>query len=143
MYDYIREMAQDIKKAIDENYDLYKYAGRRDDFADLLNDDLWADDSVTGNGSGSYFCNWYLARQAVQDDGMEYLKQAIDEFGISAQEIGERFINEDWEWMDCTIRCYLLRQAIEEALEEMENAGDPRAAALTMDEIEEVNENDN
>lgn len=33
----------------------------------------------------------------------------------------KKFFNEEFEWMDVTIRCYLLAQAISEALEEVED----------------------
>ena len=33
----------------------------------------------------------------------------------------KKFLNEEFEWMDVTIRCYLLAQAISEALEEVED----------------------
>ena len=43
-----------------------------------------------------------------------------NEFGIEAETIGQKFLDEEWEWMDVSIRCYLLDQAISEALDEIE-----------------------
>ena len=119
MYNYREAMKEDVLQAIREGYTLTDYTDRND-LEERLNDDLWIDDAVTGNASGSYYCNAWKAREAVTDDGAEYLREAVSEFGISAEEIGKHFINEDWEWIDVTIRCYLLGQAIAEALDELE-----------------------
>jgi hypothetical protein len=85
-----------------------------------LNDDLWTADSVTGNASGSYTFNRYQAREYVMDN-IELLYEACEEFGTNTETVGEKFFNEEFEWMDVTIRCYLLAQAISEALEEVED----------------------
>lgn len=85
-----------------------------------LNDDLWTVDSVTGNASGSYTFNGRKAQEYVMDN-IELLNEACEEFGINTETVGEKFLNEEFEWMDVTIRCYLLAQAISEALEEVED----------------------
>lgn len=85
-----------------------------------LNDDLWTVDSVTGNASGSYTFNRYQAQEYVMDN-IELLNEACEEFGTNMETVGEKFLNEEFEWMDVTIRCYLLDQAISEALEEVED----------------------
>ena len=85
-----------------------------------LNDDLWTVDSVTGNASGSYTFNRYQAQEYVMDN-IELLNEACEEFGTNTETVGEKFLNEEFEWMDVTIRCYLLAQAIREALEEVED----------------------
>lgn len=85
-----------------------------------LNDDLWTVDSVTGNASGSYTFNRYQAQEYVMDN-IELLNEACEEFGTNTETVGEKFLNEEFEWMDVIIRCYLLDQAISEALEEVED----------------------
>lgn len=85
-----------------------------------LNDDLWTVDSVTGNASGSYTFNRYQAQEYVMDN-IELLNEACEEFGTNTETVGEKFLNEEFEWMDVTIRCYLLAQTISEALEEVED----------------------
>ena len=42
------------------------------------------------------------------------------EFGVDNETIGQKFLDGSWEWMDVSIRCYLLGQAISEALDEVE-----------------------
>lgn len=75
-----------------------------------LYDDLWNNDSVTGNGSGSYFFNSEKAKECVLQN-METLVEAFQEFDITPS-LGYRIESGDWECMDVTIRCYLLRNAI-------------------------------
>ena len=123
MYNYEEAMKSDILDYIAENIDRADYIENRDGLEEKLNDDLWTEDSVTGNASGSYYCNAFKAREAVTADGFDHIREACRDFGIEAAEIGERFINEDWEWMDCTIRCYLLGQMIAEVLEMLEESG--------------------
>lgn len=60
--------------------------------------------------------------EAVKEDvvdNIELLEEACDESGTDAETVGEWFLSEDWEKMDVTIRCYLLGQAIGEALDDM------------------------
>ena len=102
-----------------------------------LNDDLWTADSVTGNASGSYTFNRYQAQEYVMDN-IELLNDACEEFGTNTETVGEKFLNEEFEWMDVTIRCYLLAQAISEALEEVE---DEFNAAHENSEEEQNHEN--
>ena len=120
---YIYDVTEDVRNYINDNIDLTEWRGRRDDLEEQLNDDLWIDDSVTGNASGSYFCNSYKAREAVLED-METVSEALREFCTPAEEIGERFLNEDWEWLDVTARCYILGQAIATALDDIEESGE-------------------
>lgn len=50
-YDYMSAVKNDVREYI-EGHDLIgKYRGRRDELEQMLNDDLWIEDSVTGNGS--------------------------------------------------------------------------------------------
>jgi hypothetical protein len=118
MYNYYEHVRADVLDAIRENYtpeEIRENLEDRDDFAEKLNDDLWIDDSVTGNASGSYYCNAYRAEEAIAHN-LDLLVEALAEFGsdgIDALEKGA-------EWCDVTIRCYVLGAAIEEALDELE-----------------------
>ena len=122
-YDYYDSVVSDVKDWLTENYEFIKAdvdVSDQDEFANYLNDTLWAEDSVTGNGSGSYTFNRAAAKENVQGDpkSLDYLKELCDEFGEEAKTIGEKFLNEDWEWFDVSIRCYLLGQAIWDVLED-------------------------
>ena len=119
MYDYLEAMKSDIMDYIRNEVNTNEYADR-DELDAFLNDELWTVDSVTGNASGSYYCNSYKSMECVIDN-IDLLNEMCTEFCIDSATIGEKFINEEWEWMDVSIRCYLLGQAISEALDEMED----------------------
>lgn len=131
MYNYLDAMKKDVLQAIRENYTLSDYDDR-DELEQVLNDDLWIDDSVTGNASGSYTFNSARAEEYVRADGIEYLREAISEWCIDAETVAEKFLNEEWEYFDVTIRCYLLGQAISAALDDIEEELDPDEGLETI-----------
>lgn len=118
MYNYLEAMKEDIKDYILEDVSANSQYADRDDLENALNDDLWTVDSVTGNASGSYTFNRWKAQEYVIDN-MDLLTEMCSEFGIDNATIGEKFLDEEWEWMDVSIRCYLLPQAINAALDEL------------------------
>ena len=123
MYDYREAMTEDVKEWIKENIDLTEWTEDREGLEQQLNDNLWTADSVTGNGSGSYTFNRVQASLYVLDN-MDLLQEAIEEFATDPATVGDKFISEDWEWFDVTIRCYLLGSVISDVLDEMEENGD-------------------
>jgi hypothetical protein len=116
-YNYLEAITDDVMEFIKNEVNLQDY-DNEDDFIEYLNDTLWTDDSVTGNGSGSYTFNRYKAKEYVIDN-MELVAEMADEFGVDNKTLGEKFRDEDWEYFDVSIRCYLLYQAITEAIEKM------------------------
>jgi len=95
----------------------------RDDLAEHLNDELWTDDSVTGNGSGSYTFSRSRAHKCVRgNEGL--VKDMIREYGVDAETALDHFMDDDWEWFDVSLRCYVLNSAIYEALDTLEKLGE-------------------
>ena len=121
MYNYLENVINDVMEAIKENYSEFEIAEKlvedRDGFAETLNNDLWIDDSVTGNASGSYTFNSFTAAGNLVGNE-DLVEEVISEFGIDQKTIADHFMA--WEYWDVTIRCYLLGQAIEQALDNME-----------------------
>ena len=120
MYDYQKTEKNDVINAIRDAYrtdELRAALADRDAFAERLRDELWIDDSVTGNGSGSYTFSRSDAFDYVTEN-IDLLREAADAFGCKEQ-IAEWFLDDEWESMDVTIRCYLLDDAIQAALEEI------------------------
>lgn len=116
-YNYLENMKEDIKNYIEENKENESYNwDNLEEVEEVLYDDLWIDDSITGNGSGSYYCNSYKAREALQGNE-DLLIEALEEFGNDAESYKRSLT--DPEFADVTIRCYLLSQAISEVLKEM------------------------
>lgn len=102
MYDYREAMTED-----------------REGLEQQLNNDLWTEDSITGNASGSYYCNSYNAEESIAHN-WNLLNEALDEFGQNNINV----IEKGAEWADVTIRCYLLWSVISDVLNEMEENGD-------------------
>lgn len=63
--------------------------------------------------------NRLTARDYVIDN-IDELNDAVENLGIDKNIIGEKFLDEDFEWCDVTIRCNLLSSAISEVLDSME-----------------------
>lgn len=119
MYDYREAMTEDVKEWIKENIDLTEWTEDREGLEQQLNDDLWTEDSITGNASGSYYCNSYNAEESIAHN-WNLLNEALDEFGQNDINV----IEKGTEWADVTIRCYLLGSVISDVLDEMEENGD-------------------
>ena len=118
MYNYHENVKDDIKQAIFDNYTAEELAEKLNDreaFAEELHDELWTDDAVTGNGSGSYTSSTYQAEENLAHN-FGLLKEACDAFGESLGATVERGA----VFCDVTIRCYLLGSEIENALDEIE-----------------------
>lgn len=121
IYNYQKAMAEDIKEFLLNNYtkeELKKHLQTRESkeaFSSELYDELWVEDSVTGNASGSYTFNTYKAQEYLTGN-LDLLREAIEEFcddPIYALKKGAEFC-------DVTIRCYLLGNALEDALWDVE-----------------------
>ena len=122
-YNYLEAVTNDAKSAILENMDMWEWRNR-EELEENANDWLWTADEVTGNGSGSYTFNREAAKEYVtrSDDGMDTLRDAVREFDCE-HEAFSAFLEENWEYLDVTIRCYLLGQAISAAIDELEEEG--------------------
>lgn len=123
-YDYLSAVKEDVKQWITDNdewrADYADENGKwlrddnRDDIEEDLNDRLFIEDSVTGNGSGSYTFNTWQAEENLCHN-LDLLGEALTEFGCEPNCLMEKSA----EACDVTIRCYLLGQAISEVLNEM------------------------
>ncbi len=118
MYDYRKSVKSDILDYIQENYtdkEICEELADRDEWEQRLNDDLWIHDGVTGNASGSYYCNAWRAEEALCHN-WELLNNALSEFGYTDCNPLEKGA----EWCDVTIRCYLLGECLNAVLDELE-----------------------
>ena len=115
-YNYLKQVTSDAKEAIMESMSEWDF-NDRNELEQVANDELWTDDSVTGNASGSYYCNAWRAEEALCHN-WDLLADAIEEFGGDVN-----ILRQGVEACDVTIRCYLLGQAIGAALDELEEEG--------------------
>ena len=129
-YAYQYRIKVDVEDYLFENMEreeIYKrYKEDPDELMEWLDEQCWVADSVTGNASGSYTFNREEAKEYVLDN-IELCVEALTEF-CQLDELGKKISGGDWEWLDVTIRCYLLSSIIGEVLESLED--DPEYKAL-------------
>lgn len=114
-YNYREHLKADVVDSLDmfvpHSYDDVE------EFRVHLDERLWVEDSVTGNGSGSYTFSREDAKENVLAN-LDLLHEAMEDFEVTDEEIGKRFMADDWEWFDVIIRCSLLSGVCEEVAEE-------------------------
>ena len=119
-YDYHDAVFQDVLQRIEDDRDLfvemYEQKGS-DDFKEALHDLFWVDDGITGNASGSYTFNSYMAEEYLCHNG-DLLLEAFQEFGCEDFQIFH-----SPEALDVSIRCYLLHEAIDQVVRMLESDG--------------------
>jgi len=127
-YDYYIEVTNDIECWMDKDgdpFDLSQFENR-EEAAEYLRDVLWTEDAVTGNGPDGYAseeeCEEFLCHN------LNLLFDALFEFGELEESLLDilhkcRKEKNLARWADCTIRCYVLDNAIESALITWERYG--------------------
>ena len=121
-YDYLQAVKKDVIDWLNEHEDFktehadesgkWLRDDNRGEIEQELYDTLFVEDSVTGNGSGSYFFNSWKAEEALCHN-LELLGEACAEYGDDVAKLLERGA----ETCDVVIRCYLLYNAINEVLD--------------------------
>lgn len=112
-YNYLEAVKEDVRDRLGD-YDPRGEDETLEEYQERLNESFWVDDSVTGNGSGSYTFSTAKAREFVLA-GFEQVAEACREFDIS---LGEKVEAGEWEALDVIARLYYLRQAIDEVVGE-------------------------
>lgn len=107
-YDYRAAIESDVKRWIRDNEDMITefmddHENDIDQLLEWLDEQLWVEDSVTGNGSGMYATTWMFE---------EYLCHNLDLYTEACREFGQQPSVQDACAMDVTIRCYLLSEVI-------------------------------
>lgn len=120
-YDYREAIKADVKAWIDDNYELIEEnvenpAENTDEAYEFIYETLWTEDSVTGNASGSYTFNRTEARDNLEGNE-DLAREALREFGYPEEHYFEKVEDEEFEYLDVTVRCYLLGEAVGEAVE--------------------------
>lgn len=118
-YNYLESIKDDVLEYLKENYTTIEHLEKledRDEWEQSLYNDLWIEDSITGNASGSYTFNTWKSEENLCHN-LDLLREALEEFGCDFAKALEKGA----EHCDVTIRCYLLGQAITVALDELEN----------------------
>lgn len=114
-YDYYEEVKKDVIEYI-KDHDIIVSEDTIDALRDgSLYDDMFVSDSVTGNGSGSYTFNAWKAEEYVCHN-LDLFAEAMEEFGYTDIPLDKVC---SAEYIDVTIRCYILSQVLDNVLEEL------------------------
>lgn len=112
-YNYLEAIKEDVKNFM--QWEKIKVtADNRAEVEEQLNEELFINDSVSGNASGSYTFNAWQAEENLCHN-MDLLEDACNEWEDDLGEVVKRGA----ETCDVIIRCYLLAQAIAEVLDEV------------------------
>ncbi len=120
---YKQQVIKDIKEWIKDNDDT---GITLDELRERLDDARYTD-AITGNGSGSYYCNAYKAREQVDKSGILWdddFQDALEDYGTNLGEILKR----GPEAVDVWARCVALEQLTDDdlkgILKEINNKGE-------------------
>lgn len=115
-YDYLAETTRNVIDWIRNEENEEEWDDAKEKFKAHLEDVLWTEDSITGNGSGAFTFNRWTAEKYVKQN-LPLVFEACRELGVEPEMIAKKFEQEDYVWLDVTVRCYLLPQAIDAAVE--------------------------
>lgn len=120
MYDYYEAVKDDVLNYIKEEIDMNGMD--LDELKERLYEDLINNDSVTGNASGSYtFCQ-YTAQKYVEEN-KDLVREACDDYG-NHKWVANLWLKDNYELIDSFLRCYVLGNAIEMAVKELETTAE-------------------
>lgn len=112
-YDYYEAVKEDLKQYVMDVYNPESVGDVESIDREVLYDDAFVSDAVTGNASGSYTFNTWEAEENLCHN-MDLLEDVANEFGYGLELLGRGA-----EACDVTIRCYVLGQVIDDVLEEL------------------------
>lgn len=130
--DYEKEVYNDVTERLFNNLEYYLERSESiEDLEEILSDDCFISDDVTGNASGSYTFNAHKAEENLAGN-WELLADVLEEFGYDNS---VDVLRKGAEWCDVTIRCYFVGSAvhavvadnlemIEKAFEDFYNRGE-------------------
>lgn len=112
-YNYFENICDDIRNWMTYE-DIQVTHKNRHELAEELNDRLFCEDCITGNGSGSYtFSTWQAEENICHNWGL--IEEVANEWGYTMDEL----MKKGAEGVDVCIRCYLLGSCIEHVIQEM------------------------
>ena len=120
MYDYKEVTKANVREWMEENREMWESEDRHDAY-EIVYDATWVDDSVTGNGSGSFtFSRLEARRNFFEDENSDdYVAEMIEDGFMDKALFAEKIACSDWEWVDVSIRCWLLGACVTEIMDEI------------------------
>lgn len=107
-YNYLESMIEDIVNYIKDN-------NITDLDYDKLYEELWCEDCITGNG-GMYYATEYECESFLCHN-WSLIGEALRGFCVPY----DNLIDKDAQYFDSLVRCYLLGEALDSALEVIKN----------------------
>lgn len=129
-FDYREAVKKDIFEYLKENYrndKIFDYIYREDGKFFVEFDERFvqkitreATETLTGKYSVNYVCSKEEAKEHVLDDGVDILSEFVFEGFLDKEEIGDYFLDEDWQVMDAECRWYCCIEMASDAVNEFE-----------------------
>lgn len=129
-FDYKEAVKKDIFEYLKENYrneEIFDYIYREDGEFFVGFDEGFvqkitreATEKVTGEYSVNYVCSKEKAKECVLADGIDILNQLVFDGFLDKEEIGDYFLDEDWQALDAECRWYCCIEMSQEAVDEFE-----------------------
>ena len=115
-YDYKQAIINDLKEYL--KYEKIDKELTYEELYDNIYDNVYNEDNVTGNGVDYYDteekCSEYLS------NNFDLLYEAMREFCVDGVSLVTHYEDNSLaRYFDCTIRCYLLGECLEEVLNQM------------------------
>lgn len=120
MYDYLEAVKEDVMEYVKNEVDTDGI-----DFDELetrLYDDLFIEDSVTGNGSGCYTFN-SIEAQGYVEANKDLVREMCSDIG-GKERVMNWWFEDDYISIDVSLRCYVLGNAITEVIKELKEAAE-------------------
>ena len=117
-YNYLEHLTNDILEWCKyEHFDLSEYDDL-DEAHEFLHDELWDDDSITGNGG-----NWYASATECEEylsDNWNLIFNAIENFCVDMNKEIKKYKEDMPCFLDCLVRLDLLDEAIKKVLGDLQ-----------------------
>lgn len=113
MYNYEKMMEHDVFMQIIDQGIFPHDKDEVEELCEQLEEDLWADDSVTGNG-GDFYADEETCRDMLRGNEQLYMEAAME---LGSENFNDYCCNP--RAADCTVRCYLLRGVIYNVLNDL------------------------
>lgn len=100
---YETMVANDIREWLEENEEWMEWGDTLETLPATLEERLWDEDLVTGNGGAGRFIWAMDARECCLDHWGEVLA-ALRDMDITPEEIGREILDDNWAWFDTMAR---------------------------------------
>ena len=121
-YNYLEAVTSDVKDYILRNFnkdELKQELNDRENFEENLHDEMWDQDCITGNGEWGYNISKKTAETYIGQN-LDLAGEVMEEFSITLKMIKEGYrFTKGANYLDTAIRCYVLREAVSNAVTEI------------------------